>query len=63
MAGYWSVNTTETELISVNRWLLEFACFSSYHDFMSSGTVDSLTQRNFVQGGRLYAVSWKTVSR
>ena len=49
MAGYWS-DLTETELISVNKWLLEFACFSSYHDFMSSGTVDSLTQRNFLQG-------------
>ena len=51
MAGYWS-DVSETELISVNKWLLEFACFSSYHDFMSSGTVDNLTQRNFVQGGR-----------
>ncbi len=40
----------DRELETVNKWLLEFACYSAFHDFVTKGTVDDLTNRNFIQG-------------
>ena len=40
----------DRELETVNKWLLEFACYSAFHDFVTKGSVDDLTNRNFIQG-------------